>query len=187
VGKCGKKRKTVSDFYFSGSSTAKIDDKNRFVLPQSMRYGLVEAGACEFTICLGMGGCLNIYKKSDIEKIAKKFKEKQHIARYQKFFTLFFSTLFHTTCDKIGRVTLPPQLKKLVNIQKEIVVAGVLDKIELWPKEVYDENMKNLLSEADSNEMLEMSEEVFALMHDEPGKEKINESHIKKAQDLVSQ
>jgi transcriptional regulator MraZ len=175
----------VSGFYFSGSSTAKIDEKNRFVLPQAMRYGLVDDGKCEFTICIGMNGCLNIYRRNEIEKIAKKFSEKQHVAKYQKFFTLFFSTLFHTTCDKVGRVVLPAQLKKLVNIDKEIVVAGVLDKIELWPKELYEQNMERLLNEADVNEITSMSEEVFGLLHKDNEVEKLNESHIERAQDLI--
>src|SRR3990167_2699654 len=135
----------MSGFFFSGSTVAKLDEKGRFVLPQEMRYGLVEEGKCEFAIGLGLGGCLAIYRKSAISKIVARFQESQHVARFQKFFTLFFSTLHQTECDKVGRVMLPASLKGAVKIQKEIVVAGVMDKIELWPKEIYDENLRNLL------------------------------------------
>lgn len=150
-------------FFFSGSSTAKLDEKGRFVLPQEMRYGLVEEGKCEFVIGLGLGGCLTIYRKSDIDQIVEKFKQNQHIAKFQKFFTLFFSTLFPTECDKVGRVSLPTTLKSAVGINKEIVVAGVMDKIELWPKEVYDRNLRELL---DGGSLSKMTEEVFALLHE---------------------
>ena|SRR3990172_997212 len=154
-------------FYFSGSQTSKLDVKNRFVLPQQMRYGLVENGKLEFSIGLGLGGCLSIYRKSDIQSIAKKFMEKQHLAQYQKFFTLFFSTLHQTTCDKIGRVSLPNQLKQAVEIKKEIVVAGVLNKIELWPKEVYDRNLSVLLEGKDSElDLAKMTQEAFALLNE---------------------
>ena len=76
-----KVKKSMTKFFFSGSSHAKLDGKNRFVLPQQMRFGLVENGALEFTIALGLGGCLAIYRKSDIEKIVEKFQSKQHMAK----------------------------------------------------------------------------------------------------------
>ncbi|MBS0615740.1 MAG: hypothetical protein JSR58_04215 [Verrucomicrobia bacterium] len=154
----------MSQFFFSGSTYARLDAKNRFVLPQSMRFGLVENGALEFTIALGLGGCLAIYRRSDIEKIVAKFQSKQHMGKYQKFFTLFFSTLHQTTCDKLGRVILPPTLKKAVDIKNEIVIAGVLNKIELWPKEIYEAQLKSVLDGTDEFGLSKMSEEAFALL-----------------------
>jgi transcriptional regulator MraZ len=157
----------MSGFFFSGSHVVKLDEKGRFVLPQNFRYGLVEEGKCEFVIGLGLGGCLTIYRKSLIQKIVDKFKENQHVAKFQKFFTLFFSTLHQTECDKIGRVMLPVNLKGAVGIEKEIVVAGVMDKIELWPKKVYDRNLRALMEGTSPEMNLEkMTEEAFALLHE---------------------
>ncbi|MFY7843325.1 MAG: division/cell wall cluster transcriptional repressor MraZ [Rhabdochlamydiaceae bacterium] len=154
-------------FFFSGSSAAKLDEKNRFVLPQNMRYGLVEEGELEFTIGLGLGGCLTIYKQSDINKIVEKFQSKQHVGKFQKFFTLFFSTLHQTSCDKIGRVIIPSVLKKAVHIGQEIVIAGVLDKIEIWPKEKYDQQLTGLLEGTDPEmNLAKLTEEAFALLEE---------------------
>ncbi len=159
----------MSGFFFSGSHSAKLDEKGRFVLPQEMRYGLVEEGKCEFVIGLGLGGCLAIYRRSEIQKIVDAFRASQHVGRFQKFFTLFFSTLHQTEYDKIGRVSLPASLKSAVGIDKDIVVAGVLDKIEIWPKEVYERNLRALLEGADEEMNLEkMTEEAFALLHEAP-------------------
>jgi len=130
-----------------------------------MRFGLVEEGLLEFTIALGLGGCLAIYRKSDIDKIVQRFQSKQHIGKYQKFFTLFFSTLHQATCDKVGRVILPPALKKAVDIKNEIVIAGVLNKIEIWPKEKYDAELRAMLDGKD--DLAEMSEEAFMLLGEE--------------------
>jgi MraZ protein len=155
----------MSGFFFSGSSVAKLDDKGRFVLPYLMRDGLCEAGKCEFALVLGLGGCLAIYRKTIIDGIVEKFREKQHMAEHQQFFTLFFSTLHQAECDKIGRVSIPPALKKAVGIQKEIVIAGVMDKIEVWPKEVYDEKLKNLLEGKNEElNLAQMTGEAFALL-----------------------
>src|ERR1700730_613981 len=140
----------MGTFFFSGSSEAKLDEKGRFVLPQSMRYGLVEDGELEFSLGLGLGGGLGIYRKSDIQKIVERFQAKQHLGKYQKFFTLFFSTLHQTGCDKIGRVLIPSILKKAVGIETEIVIAGVLNKIEIWPKEKYEKQLETALSGQDA-------------------------------------
>ena len=158
----------MGKFFFSGSSTAKLDEKGRFVLPQSMRYGLVEEGALEFSLGLGLGGCLAIYRKSDVEKIVARFQAKQHLGKYQKFFTLFFSTLHQTTCDKIGRVLIPSTLKKAVGIKGDIMIAGVLNKIEIWPKERYDMQLEAAMSGQDPEmNLAKMTEEAFALLEDE--------------------
>ncbi len=156
----------MTRFFFSGSVSAKLDSKNRFVLPQNMRFGLVENGALQFSIALGLGGCLAIYRQSDIDRIVAKFQAKQHIGKFQKFFTLFFSTLHQTTCDKIGRVILPPTLKKAVEIKNEIVIAGVLNKIEIWPKERYDAQLSDLLGGKGDYDLAKMTEEAFALLDD---------------------
>jgi transcriptional regulator MraZ len=162
----------MNTFFFSGSTNSKLDAKNRFVLPQQMRYGLVEEGRLEFYIGLGLGSCLSIYRRSEIQKIVEKFQKKQHIAQYQKFFTLFFSTLHEATCDKIGRVTLPNHLKQVMKIKKDVVIAGVLNKIEIWSKEEYDKNLSNLLQGQDTEiDLAKITQEAFALLDE---KEEMN-------------
>ncbi len=167
MGKCGNQASTqvMAKFFFSGSTSAKLDEKGRFVLPQQMRFGLIEEGVLEFSLGLGLGGCLAIYRQSDIQKIVAKFQSKQHLGKYQKFFTLFFSTLHQTTCDKVGRVIIPPTLKKAVGIKSEIIIAGVLNKIEIWPEERYESQLKSVLSGDDPDmDLAKLTEEAFALM-----------------------
>lgn len=177
----------MSRFFFSGSVSTKLDEKGRFVLPQSMRFGLVENGALEFSLALGLGGCLAIYRKSDIEKIVQQFQSKQHIGKFQKFFTLFFSTLHQTSCDKIGRVILPPLLKKAASIKSEIVIAGVLNKIEIWPKERYDTQLSAVLNGKDAEmDLSKMCEEAFALLGPEQSGEKAHELGEKRAASSTS-
>jgi MraZ protein len=157
----------MGKFFFSGSTSAKLDEKGRFVLPQQMRFGLVEEGVLEFSLGLGLGGCLAIYRQSDIQKIVEKFQAKQHLGKYQKFFTLFFSTLHQTTCDKIGRVIIPTTLKKAVGIKSEIMIAGVLNKIELWPKERYETQLDAVLNGKDPDmNLAKLTEEAFALLEE---------------------
>lgn len=130
-----------------------------------MRYGLVENGMMEFSLALGLGGCLAIYRQSDIQKIVEKFQAKQHLGKYQKFFTLFFSTLHQTTCDKIGRVIIPPTLKRAVGLKTEIIIAGVLNKIEIWPRDRYENQLDAVLGGQDPEmNLTRLTEEAFALL-----------------------
>jgi MraZ protein len=160
-----KSGKSMSKHYFNGSCLVKLDNKNRFVLPIQMRHGLIEDGELQFVVALGQNGCLTIYRQSEIERIVDRFKKKQHAPHLQKFFTIFFSTLHKTTCDSIGRVILPPMLKGAIGIKQEIVVAGVLNKIELWPKEVYEENLRLVIS--GENNLSSLAQDAFSFLDEE--------------------
>lgn len=152
-------------FFFSGSSEAKLDEKGRFVLPQKMRLGLVEEGSADFTLGLGVGGCLTIYRQSDIEKIVEKFEKQQHIGQYQKFFTFFFSTLHQTTYDSVGRVMIPANLKKIAGIKTEIAVVGVMKHIEIWSLETYRAQQDAIISGKDpETNLVKLAEQAFAIL-----------------------
>jgi MraZ protein len=163
---------TIMSFFFSGNWTLKLDEKGRFVLPSSLRMGLVEEGKLEFVICLGLGNCLSIYKKSDIDKIVEKFKTKAHTAQYQPFFTTFFSSMHQTSCDRIGRTSLPAFLKDMVGIKKEIVIAGVMDRIEIWDKKAFDAQRVKMMPGEGQQNWSHMAEQVFSLLDDTPSPEK---------------
>ena len=155
-------------FYLSGSYSGKLDDKNRMVLAQELRYGLVENGELEFVIALGSHGCLTIYKKSEMDRIVERFRAKQHIAKYRKFFTLFFATLFTTDCDKVGRFMIPQHLKDAAKIKSEVVLVGVIDRIEIWSKEAHQNERNALLQpKGDAIDMASLMEEIFNAPQDE--------------------
>ena len=100
-----------------------------------------------------------------------------------KFFTLFFSTLHHSTCDKLGRVVIPPVLRKAAKIQSEIVVAGVLNKIEIWPKEKYSVELEEFLEGSDDS-LSKMMEEAFALLDEDENQAQLTPEQQVKYQEI---
>ncbi|HRV33842.1 MAG TPA: division/cell wall cluster transcriptional repressor MraZ, partial [Anaerovoracaceae bacterium] len=44
--------------------------------------------------------------------------------------------------DKQGRITLPQYLKDIAEVEKDLVTIGMLDRVELWSRDVY-ENSEN--------------------------------------------
>ncbi|NGX38303.1 MAG: hypothetical protein K1000chlam2_01476 [Chlamydiae bacterium] len=64
-------------------------------------------------------------------------------------------------------------LKKAIDVKGEIVIAGVLNKIEIWPKEKYHAELDELLNrKGHDSELAKMTEEAFALLEEE------DEAHI---------
>jgi MraZ protein len=97
-----------------------------------------------------------------MDRIVEKFKAKQHIAKYRRFFTLFFATLFITSCDKVGRFMIPQHLKDAAKIKSEVVLVGIIDRIEIWSKEAHQNEMAALLQpKGDAIDMASIMEEIF--------------------------
>ncbi len=145
-------------FFFRGSEQVKADASGRFVIPQEMRFGLIENGKLEFALALGFGGSLAIYPMSEMEKLVESFRGKEHLARYQSFFTLFFSTLHTATCDEKGRVQIPALLRKAIGLPEdagsELVVAGVMNRVEIWPAAAYAARASEFLKGSGAMESL---------------------------------
>ena len=59
----------------------------------------------------------------------------------QRFFQ---ANSFDVELDSSGRVTLPPPLLAHAGIEKEVVVAGVGDHLEVWGRERWDEEQAAL-------------------------------------------
>ena len=56
-------------------------------------------------------------------------------------------------------------MRKAIGIKSEIVIAGVLNKIEIWPKEKYERDLQMFLEGKGENSALcKMTEEAFALL-----------------------
>lgn len=152
----------MRDFFFSGAETAKLDPAGRFVIPHTMRLGLVHEGKLEVTLALGPSHSISLYRRADMEEIVKKLRTYQHHAAYKEFFTLFFSTLHHTCCDEKGRVQLPPILKNSLGNSPNIVIAGVLNNIEIWPELLYQEKiLKRMEDNSFAEELTKLFDSAF--------------------------
>ncbi|MFN2363049.1 MAG: division/cell wall cluster transcriptional repressor MraZ, partial [Halarsenatibacteraceae bacterium] len=71
-----------------------------------------------------------------------KLKELPITSKNARSFTrFFFSGADQTNLDKQGRVSLPQNLRDYADLNKEIVIIGLANRIELWSKEKWDEFM----------------------------------------------
>ncbi|MBU1077668.1 MAG: division/cell wall cluster transcriptional repressor MraZ [Spirochaetes bacterium] len=126
---------------FKGTFFHTLDDKGRIAMPNKLRQQIEKSGETEILIITqGFEGCLLAYPQDQwkmIEEKASKLSLLDEDAR--NFIRFFISPASECVLDKMGRIILPTNLREYGQIQKEVVISGALDKIEIWSKKNYDD------------------------------------------------
>ena len=121
---------------FLGEFQHSLDAKGRVILPAKYRYQL--AGGAFVT--KGRGGCLSVYTAEEFEKVADEVREaSKRGAKELNAARAFFSGSDEIQPDKQGRVALPAKLREFAGLEREVVVAGVFSRIEIWNRERWQE------------------------------------------------
>ncbi len=116
---------------FMGEYNHAIDAKGRLIIPSKFREGLGD----EFVITKGLDGCLYAYPMDEWQAFENKLRTLPLTNKSARQFSRFF-VAGATPCeiDKQGRILLPASLREFAGLEKEIVLAGMLDRVEIWSK-----------------------------------------------------
>ncbi|MEC1386833.1 division/cell wall cluster transcriptional repressor MraZ [Aerococcus viridans] len=108
-----------------------IDAKGRIIIPAKLREDL----GAKFVITRGLDGCVFGYPLDNWEKIQEKLKQLPLAKKEARAFTRFFySAAAEVEIDKQGRINVPSTLVDYANLEKECLILGVSDRIEIWSK-----------------------------------------------------
>lgn len=127
---------------FTGKHLHTIDDNNRLAIPSSIRKCVDEEKEGKgFFITPGLDKCLAIYPPLHFKEITKKLSELMFTNQKARTFQrLFFSrSSSFVTCDKQGRIIIPQLHKDYAGLKKDVVIIGVMDRIEIWDLEHWNE------------------------------------------------
>lgn len=127
---------------FTGKYLHTIDDNNRLAIPSSIRKCVDEEKEGKgFFITPGLDKCLAIYPPLHFKEITKKLAELMFTNQKARTFQrLFFSrSSSFVTCDKQGRIIIPQLHKDYAGLKKEVVIIGVMDRIEIWDLQHWNE------------------------------------------------
>ncbi|MGR3174831.1 MAG: division/cell wall cluster transcriptional repressor MraZ [Candidatus Scalindua sp.] len=127
---------------FTGKYLHTIDDNNRLAIPSSIRKCVDEEKEGKgFFITPGLDKCLAIYPPLHFKEITKKLSELMFTNQKARTFQrLFFSrSSSFVTCDKQGRIIIPQLHKDYAGLKKEVVIIGVMDRIEIWDLQHWNE------------------------------------------------
>ncbi|MGM0873556.1 MAG: division/cell wall cluster transcriptional repressor MraZ [Bacillota bacterium] len=120
---------------FMGEYHHTIDLKGRMIVPSKFRDGLGET----FVITRGLDQCLFGYPMSEWKLIEEKLKALPLTKKDARAFTrFFFSGATECELDKQGRVNIASPLLQYAKLEKECVVIGVSNRIELWSKSIWE-------------------------------------------------
>lgn len=117
---------------FMGEYNHTIDAKGRLIIPSRFREQLGE----EFVVTAGLDGCLFVYANEEW----KSFEEKLRALpvsnpEARKFSRFFLASASLCEVDRQGRILIPAKLRAMAGLEKEVVLAGVGSRIEIWDKE----------------------------------------------------
>jgi MraZ protein len=119
---------------FSGEYHHSLDTKGRLIVPAKFR----EILGSHFWIGRGFDKCLQIYDEDDwnafsdrLKALPSNSKQARELVRY------FMAGTMEVEIDKQGRILLPPQLRQLAGIDKNVVFVGMGTRGELWSEEAY--------------------------------------------------
>ena len=113
-----------------GESVQKLDAKNRVTLPARFREHFADG----VVVTKGFESCLSVYSPGDWERFTEsRLGELDPFSREGRQVSRFlYAGAWETELDRQGRVMLPAMHLKHAGLEREIVVAGLRDRLEIW-------------------------------------------------------
>ena len=132
---------------FRGSSFHTIDEKGRIIIPARFR-DVLKAGGGDGVMVSRLDKSLFAYTFDEWSKIENKILSlAEKSGNMRRFRRVFVGGAFECICDKQGRILIPPSLRQYSELEKEIVLVGVLDHFEIWSRKNWEN--ENLTIEED--------------------------------------
>lgn len=120
----------------TGTFGRAIDDKLRVAIPKPLRVALGCPEGGGVYIAPGTDDSLVLYSEEAFAKLAERLEQvsptRQDVRAYTR---LFFARAQRVELDGQGRIRLPGDLARLARLEKDVVLLGVQDHLEVWSAE----------------------------------------------------
>ena len=141
--------------YLIGEYECKLDAKGRMVVPAALKRQLPDAEREGLVVNRGFEQNLVIYTRAEWNRILGQLSRLNEFqAKNREFVRKFTSGATELLLDSAGRVLLPKSLLGYAEIESEVVLMCNLEKVEVWSKTKYEEQM-GALSEEDFSDLAE--------------------------------
>lgn len=123
---------------FYGEYIHNLDQKGRLILPSRFRDIAKENGLDRFFLTRGLDKCIFMFSADEWRAQEQRFKNLSFTKQESRSFNrLFFSGAVEILPDKQGRFIIPPYLKTYAAIERETVIIGVSNRIEIWSRPLW--------------------------------------------------
>jgi MraZ protein len=135
---------------FKGSYAYSVDAKGRINIPAKLRKYVSPDANDTFVVTRGYEQCLFVYPQDEWNKLEQSIRELSSTNPKHRFFTrTLLENATESQLDGQARITIPKELLHLAAIENEVLILGVLERIEVWNPVIYHEYRK---SQAESYE-----------------------------------
>ena len=127
--------------FFTSEFESKLDTKGRLVLPSRIKAQLPEGGGNELVVRRGFEPCLIIYPMVEFKKVFSKISGLSEFnEEYRKLQRNFFSGTVTVELDSNGRMLIPKNMLTYAGIDKDMILVGMGNKVELWNPSIYEKH-----------------------------------------------
>ncbi len=139
---------------FTGEYECKLDAKGRLVLPAKIKARLPESSGNQVVIMQGMEPCLVLYSVVEYKKIYSRIASLNEFnPEFRQLQRNFFRRVAEIDLDSAGRLLVPKPMIKYANLEKEIVLVGMGNRVEIWNTGQYEDFLIE-----DSNKFSELAQ-----------------------------
>lgn len=120
---------------FLGTHTPRLDEKGRLILPAKFREEL--AGG--LVITKGQERCLYVFPTAEFKRLAQELQSQPVTNKAARAYgRVFFASAHDEVPDKQGRVTIPAHLREYAGLQRDVVVIGASNRVEIWDQQAWE-------------------------------------------------
>lgn len=126
--------------FFSGEYECKLDNKSRLVLPARIKSALPESDGNILMLRMSFEPCLVLYPMVEFRKIYSKISSLNEFnEEFRKLQRNFFRENTEVELDSMGRLLIPKKMMLYASLDKDAVVVGLGNRIEIWNPESYEQ------------------------------------------------
>ena len=113
----------------TGQYLHSLEDKGRLAIPKKFREKLGKGGV----LTKGLDGCLFLFSYEKWQEFEKKLAKMSLTKRDSRAFTRFLTfSAEEVVFDQQGRALVPEHLRRFAGLDKNVIVAGALERLEIW-------------------------------------------------------
>ena len=129
---------------FRGSSFHTIDNKGRLIEPARFRQ-FIKSKDGDGVMISRMDNCLVAYPFKEWRNLENKILSLAETSEnMRRFRRVFIGGAFECSCDKQDRILIPQSLRQYADLDKEIVLVGVLEHFEIWARQKWEQENTEL-------------------------------------------
>jgi len=132
---------------FIGEYIHSIDNKKRLAIPSRLRKEIGEKAV----LTRGLDSCLFLYPVQEWQKFSEKLGQlSMGQTNTRSFARLMLAGAVEVEFDNLGRILIPDYLKNYAELKKKIIIAGILNRLEIWDQEKWGAYKKEIEKNTDA-------------------------------------